>query len=148
MSANQRIRLIETMVSWIAPQAMVFLGKMMNPMTGKTERDLPAARAMIDLLAELEEKTTGRLEDEERRLLQKTLTELRLNYLDEVGKPEPLREEPADAAAPGAGGTEAAAAEPGAEAPAGESDEVHPDDVGSESADPGSRRSSDRPVEG
>ena len=148
MSANQRMRLIETMVSWIAPQAMVFLGKMMNPISGKTERDLPAARVMIDLLAELEEKTTGRLEDEERRLLQKTLTELRLNYLDEVGKPEPLREEPAEGRAPGAGGAKAGAVEPDAPGAEGGTDEVHPDDADSESADPGSRRSSDSPVEG
>jgi hypothetical protein len=115
---------------------MVFLGKMMNPMTGKTDRDLPAARAMIDLLAELEEKTTGRLEDDERRLLQKTLTELRLNYLDEVGKPEPKEE-----------GTEGKP-EPDTPSAGAAGDEVHPDDAESESADPGSRRSSDNPVEG
>jgi hypothetical protein len=121
MSSNQRPRLVETLISWMAPQVMVFLGKVMNPVTGKTERDLPSARMLIDLLAELEEKTEGRLEDGEKRLLQKTLTELRLNYLDESARPEPATES-ADA-------------------------EVHPDDVETPGPDPDSR-SSERPVEG
>src|SRR5512140_305520 len=94
MSANPRLHLVDTLVGWIAPQVMVFLGKIQNPITRKTERDLPAARALIDLLAELEEKTEGHLEESERKFLQKTLTELRLNYLDEIGKPEPKPEEP------------------------------------------------------
>ena len=132
MSENPRLRLVETLVSWMAPQVMVFLGKVMNPMTQKTERDLPAARALIDLLAELEEKTEGRLEENERKLLQKTLTELRLNYLDEVGKPEPKREGP-----PGPPPETATAAE----------SEIHPDDVESESPDP-TPKSAERPVEG
>src|SRR5689334_9258422 len=97
MSNGPKMHLVETLVSWIAPQVMVFLGKVANPFSGKIERDLPSARVMIDLLAELEEKTEGRLEEDEKRLLQKTLTELRLNYLDEMGKPEPpkVEEEPA-----------------------------------------------------
>src|SRR5512140_3362624 len=95
MSANPRLHLVDTLVGWIAPQVMVFLGKIQNPITQKTERDLPSARALIDLLAELEEKTEGHLEEGERKLLQKTLTELRLNYLDEIGKPEPKNEEEA-----------------------------------------------------
>jgi hypothetical protein len=100
MSSGPKLYLVETMVSWIAPQVMVFLGKVRNPVTDKVERDLLAARALIDLLAELEEKTEGRLADDEKKILQKTLTELRLNYLDEMGKPEPAaakeEEKPAD----------------------------------------------------
>ena len=84
---DRKPRLVETLVSWIHPQVMVFLGKVMNPMTQKTERDLVAARALIDLLSELEEKTEGKLDDGERRLLRTALTELRLNYLDEMNKP-------------------------------------------------------------
>jgi hypothetical protein len=136
MSRSTRLPLVETLVSWLTPQIMVLLGKVMNPMTQKTERDLPSARALIDLLAELEEKTEGRLEEGEKRLLQKTLTELRLNYLDEVSKPEPRKDE---AAAP-------AAAAPSAEPDTAEA-ELAPDDVESDAPDPESR-SSERPVEG
>lgn len=94
---NRELPLVPTLVTMLHPQVMTLLGKLANPMTGKIDRDLRAARAWIDLLAELEEKTEGRLSDDERRLLQHTLSELRLNYLDEMKKPEPV---PAPAADP------------------------------------------------
>jgi hypothetical protein len=81
--------LVETMVAWIHPQVMMFLGKVKNPMTDTFERNLPAARMLIDVLAELEEKTEGRLSADEERLLRHTLTGLRLNWLDENAKPGP-----------------------------------------------------------
>jgi hypothetical protein len=99
MENERKPRLVETLVSWVYPQVMISMGKIMNPITQKTERDLPQARALIDLLAELEEKTRGNLEDDERRLLQKSLTELRLNYLDEINRPA----EQASGEGPGAG---------------------------------------------
>jgi hypothetical protein len=89
MNEMPKLRLVPTLVGWVHPQVMVFLGKVANPLTQKMERNLPAARSLIDLLAELDEKTEGRLEDAEKRLLQSALTELRLNYLDELNKPEP-----------------------------------------------------------
>jgi len=64
--------------------AMVYLGKMVHPETGKIERNLEGARFSIDLLGMLEEKTRGNLTAEESRLLEQTLTNLRLNYMDEV----------------------------------------------------------------
>lgn len=85
--------LVETMVAWIHPQVMMFLGKVKNPMTDTFERNLPAARLLIDVLAELEEKTEGRLGADEQRLLRHTLTELRLNWLDESAKPTPGAED-------------------------------------------------------
>lgn len=100
--------LVETMVAWIHPQVMVFLGKVKNPMTDTFERNLPAARLLIDVLAELEEKTEGRLGADEQRLLRHTLTELRLNWLDESAKPQPG----ADAA--GAASESAASSDAGA----------------------------------
>jgi hypothetical protein len=90
--------LVETMVAWIHPQVMMFLGKVKNPMTDTFERNLPAARLLIDVLAELEEKTEGRLGADEQRLLRHTLTELRLNWLDESAKPTPGAEDAARAA--------------------------------------------------
>ena len=65
---------------------MVFLGKVKNPVSDAMDRNLDAARALIDILAELQEKTEGRLDPEDQRLLQHTLTELRMNWLDESGK--------------------------------------------------------------
>jgi len=66
--------------------AMVALGKLMNPMSGKIERNLEGARNTIDTLAAIEARTRGNLESDEQRVLNQVLTELRMNYLDEVKK--------------------------------------------------------------
>ena len=66
--------------------AMVGLGKLMNPMTAKLERNLEAARNTIDTLSAIEARTRGNLDSDELRVLTQVLTELRMNYLDEVKK--------------------------------------------------------------
>ena len=65
---------------------MMTLGKLMNPLTRQIEKNLDAARDTIDTLAALEARTRGNLEPDEARVLQQVLTELRMNYLDEVKK--------------------------------------------------------------
>ncbi len=66
--------------------AMVALGKLMNPMSGKIERNLEAARNTIDTLGAIEARTRGNLEPDELRVLSQVLSELRMNYLDERKK--------------------------------------------------------------
>ena len=66
--------------------AMVALGKLMNPVTGKIERTLEAARNTIDTLSAIANRTQGNLESDEQRVLTQVLTDLRMNYLDEVKK--------------------------------------------------------------
>ena len=66
--------------------AMVALGKLMSPMSGKLERNLEGARNTIDTLGAIEARTRGNLEPDEQRVLTQVLTELRMNYLDEVKK--------------------------------------------------------------
>lgn len=66
--------------------AMVALGKLMNPMTGKIERNLEAAKNTIDTLGAIEVRTRGNLEPDEQRVLTQVVTDLRLNYVDEVKK--------------------------------------------------------------
>jgi len=70
----------------IQASTMQHLGKVMSPMTGKVERNLDAARYSIDMLDMLQRKTAGNLSSEEQKLLDHVLHQLRLNYLDEVGK--------------------------------------------------------------
>ncbi len=78
--------------------AMHQLGKVKNPLTGKVERDLAAARSTIDMLEMLQARTKGNLLPEEERFLTSVLMELRLNYVDEKGKPEPPEQEQEGAA--------------------------------------------------
>lgn len=66
--------------------AMMSLGKLINPMTGKLDRNLEAARSAIDTLAAIESRTRGNLESDESRVLTQTLTDLRMNFLEESRK--------------------------------------------------------------
>ncbi|HUS44701.1 MAG TPA: DUF1844 domain-containing protein [Phycisphaerae bacterium] len=69
-----------TLVQTLATQAALFLGDHRDPKTGKSLRNLDLAKHHIDLLGVLEEKTKGKLTDEEKRLLDTLLYELRLAY--------------------------------------------------------------------
>lgn len=62
------------------------MGKTMNPATQKIERDLEQARHAIDLLTMLETKTKGNLSEDEEKLLEHTLFELRMNFVEEKNK--------------------------------------------------------------
>jgi len=62
------------------------LGKVPNPMTEKIERDLEQARMSIDMLDMLKTRTKGNLSNDEDRLLELALRELKLNYVDELDK--------------------------------------------------------------
>jgi hypothetical protein len=66
--------------------AMIALGKLINPLTQSVDRNLDQARFTIDMLGMLEDKTNGNRTEEETRTLRRVITELRMNYLDEVEK--------------------------------------------------------------
>ncbi len=80
--------------------AMHQMGKIASPLTGKVERDLDMAKSSIDLLGMLKNKTEGNLTDEEKKLLDHILYELRMNYVDELkkGDAEPSEKEAEDSA--------------------------------------------------
>ncbi|GAH24193.1 unnamed protein product, partial [marine sediment metagenome] len=52
---------------------------------GKREPDLEMAKYNIDMLATLEEKTKGNLTEEEKRVLENTLNEVRMAYVKVAG---------------------------------------------------------------
>ena len=62
------------------------MGKMKNPVTDKIERNMEQARQSIDMLDMIKEKTKGNLSSEMARLIDNSLSELRLNYVDELNK--------------------------------------------------------------
>jgi hypothetical protein len=70
-------------LSSISMQAMVAMGKLQNPVTGKTEKNMDQARFLIDTLGILKEKTKGNLTLEEENLLNESLFNLRLLYVQE-----------------------------------------------------------------
>ena len=70
------------LVTTLATQAMMALGEVPHPLTGKTELRLPEARHFIDMLTMLEEKTAGHRTPEESALLDHFLHQLRLAYVE------------------------------------------------------------------
>ena len=74
------------LVLGLSQGGMIALGKLMNPMTRKVEVNLEAARDTIDTLESLESRTRGNLESDEARVLRQVLTDLRLNYVEELKK--------------------------------------------------------------
>ena len=66
--------------------AMQQLGKTKNPATDKVERNLEQAQMSIDMLDMLEVRTRNNVSAEEAKLLKNALQDLKLNYVDEVGK--------------------------------------------------------------
>ena len=72
-------------VTGLATQAMMHMGAIENPATGKREVDLEAVKYMIDLLELIEEKTKGNLTEEESQVLGTMLYDLRVRYVAAVG---------------------------------------------------------------
>lgn len=74
------------LVLGLQQSGMMALGKLMNPITRTIEVNLDGARDTIDTLAALESRTRDRLEPDEARVLRQALTDLRINYVEEVKK--------------------------------------------------------------
>jgi len=68
-------------------EGFIALGKLKHPATDTIEKNLDHASFIIDLISVIEDKTRGNLTDNERRLIQQTLQDLRLNYVAECNNP-------------------------------------------------------------
>ena len=73
-----------TFVLGLSTQALLHLGEIPNPMTHALERDLGAAKHVIDILGILQEKTRSNLEPGEESLLDSVLYDLRMRYVELV----------------------------------------------------------------
>jgi len=65
----------------LSTTALVHLGEIADPSTGKSEVSLDAAQQMIDILSMLQEKTRGNLTGDEARLLEAVLYDLRIKFV-------------------------------------------------------------------
>jgi Domain of unknown function (DUF1844) len=73
-----------TFVLGLSTQALLHLGEIEDPAIGRLERDLAAAKHVIDILGILRDKTRGNLEQAEERLLEAVLYDLRMKYVELV----------------------------------------------------------------
>ena len=74
------------LVAMFETLALQQLGKLVNPVTGKADRDLRQARITIDMIDMIREKTAGNLTTDEARIIDAVLLELQMNYVDESKK--------------------------------------------------------------
>jgi len=65
----------------LSTQTLAHLGEIPGP-SGTVEVDLPAARQLIDILAMLQEKTEGNLDEDESALIEHALYDLRMKYVE------------------------------------------------------------------
>jgi hypothetical protein len=72
---------LEFLTASLGMQAMIAMGLMPNPMTGKAEVHFHQAKHLIDTIALLEEKTEGNRTPEETAALGNLLHELRMGFV-------------------------------------------------------------------
>jgi len=75
-----------SLVLSLSTAAMSQMGKLANPISQKIERNLAQAKNSIEMLRMLRAKTQGNLGENENQFVERTISELQLNYLDEVKK--------------------------------------------------------------
>jgi hypothetical protein len=69
----------------LSSSAFVHLGDMPDPVTGETAKNLPLAKQTIDLMGLIREKTRNNLQEEEEKLFDHLLYDLRMRYVKETG---------------------------------------------------------------
>ena len=73
-----------TFIFSLNTSALLHLGEVPDPATGKQQEDLAMAKQTIDLIAMLEEKTRGNLTSDEENLVKHILYDLRLRYVQKA----------------------------------------------------------------
>jgi hypothetical protein len=68
----------------LSSSAFIHLGDLPDPTTGEKTKDLPLAKQTIDLLGLLREKTRHNLQEDEEKLFDHLLYDLRLRYVRET----------------------------------------------------------------
>ena len=73
-----------TFIFSLNTSALLHLGEIPDPATGKQQEDLAMAKQTIDLIAMLQEKTRGNLAPDEENLVKHILYDLRLRYVQKA----------------------------------------------------------------
>jgi len=82
------VELLRWIIGVLAGSAWQNLGLVPNPASKKVVRNLEDARLAIDAAASLIEHLKPRVDEKERRDLDTLLANLRLNFVEQSGKPE------------------------------------------------------------
>lgn len=87
MNQSEKNEILLTQVVFMfQTAAMQQMGKLKNPVSDKIERNIEQAQMSIDIIDMLFQKMKGNLSEAENRMFNDVLRELKLNYVDEIGK--------------------------------------------------------------
>ena len=85
------------LVGTFRSSAWIAMGNMKNPMTDKVEQNLDQASFYIDLLNMMQAKTKGNLSEYEEQMLINTVSELKMNFIEEkIKTKQPIKEKKDD----------------------------------------------------
>ena len=70
----------------LSSSALFHFGEIPDPISNQKQRNLPMAKQTIDILGMLKEKTAGNLTEQEDKLLDNLLYDLRMRYINETKK--------------------------------------------------------------
>ena len=82
MTNSQMQADFSSLVMSIGSAAMMGLGDIPNPQSGKVEKNKEMAKFNIDLLAVLQEKTKNNLSSEEEGLINRLVSDLQMRYVN------------------------------------------------------------------
>jgi len=68
-------------VTSLGYQAMIFMGDIPNPITNEKDKNFDQAKFLVDTLIMLKEKTAGNLNEQESNLLENSIYELQMRYI-------------------------------------------------------------------
>jgi hypothetical protein len=75
-----------TFIISLSTQALMHLGEIADPLSGKVIKDIAVAKQTIDIIGMLKDKTRGNLNPGEERLTEDILFDLRMRYVEAVKK--------------------------------------------------------------
>ena len=81
-------QLFDMLISQSVYGVWIALGKMKNPVTDKTEVDLRSASLQIDMLEMINSRMEASLDENEKQYIDKILSELKMNFVEEENKEE------------------------------------------------------------
>ena len=96
MDENKNMQLFMGLCTSLVSQAWMQLGKIKNPMTDEINIDLNAASLTIDMLTMLKEKTKGNISDDEAKILDQSISELKMNFVVSKENEETPEEKPVE----------------------------------------------------
>ena len=85
-------------VSMLYNSGIQQLGKIMNPITGKVHKDLAGVHSTIEILKMMQAKTKGNLSSQEKSVIESSISNLQINYVEEMDQQKKKKEAVEDSA--------------------------------------------------